>query len=230
MLTSDTHCKITENSDFLTIHDAFSSWRRTCANGQAAVRKFCRDNFISHQVRLLPSASELNSEASRCCCYRICNKSKNYGSSSWGKNTRAPSKIHILSTNHRYLIDSSFIIVDQSVVRELNRYVDYLRFRHIVLSWLTTWCSARFGSRGRIRFVSVPPQCDQNSSNVPLINAALAAGLYPKLLSIVPGKDGRDKLVTITNNQAVALHPSSVNVGRRPRDFGVNYLSYFTIM
>ncbi len=36
--------------------------------------------------------------------------------------------------------------------------------------------------------------------------------------------------MTITNNQAVALHPSSVNVGRRPRDFGVNYLSYFTIM
>lgn len=90
--------------------------------------------------------------------------------------------------------------------------------------------SARFGNRGRVRFVTVPPLYDQNSSNVPLINAALAAGLYPKLLSIVQAKDGKDKLVTITNNQAVALHPSSVNFGRKPRDFGVHYLSYFTIM
>ena len=78
--------------------------------------------------------------------------------------------------------------------------------------------------------MTVPSQYDQNSSNVPLINAALAAGLYPKVLSITHTKDGKDKLVTITNNQAVALHPSSVNFGRRPRDFGVNYLSYFTIM
>ncbi|KAI0094612.1 P-loop containing nucleoside triphosphate hydrolase protein [Irpex rosettiformis] len=163
-----------ENSDFLTIHQAFSSWRRACTNGPAVVRKFCRDNFISHQN--MQQIEELRQQ--------------------------------FLG----YLIDSSFIIVDQteSVVRELNR--------------------ARYSSRGRVRFVTVPPQYDQNSSNIPLINAALAAGLYPKLLSIVTAKDGKDKLVTITNNQAVALHPSSVNCGRKPRDFGVNYLSYFTIM
>ena len=40
-----------ENSDFLTIHNAFSSWRRACAN-PGIVRKFCRSNFLSHQVRV----------------------------------------------------------------------------------------------------------------------------------------------------------------------------------
>ncbi|KAI0348676.1 P-loop containing nucleoside triphosphate hydrolase protein [Trametopsis cervina] len=161
-----------ENSDFLTIHQAFASWRQANANGPATVRKFCRDNFLSHQN--LQQIEELRQQ--------------------------------FLG----YLVDSHFIAVDQSFVRELNR--------------------ARFGNRGRARLVTVPPGYDQNSSNFPLINAALAAGLYPKVLSIVSGKDGKDKFVTITNNQAVALHPSSVNFGRKPRDFGVNYLSYYTIM
>ncbi|KAI0702499.1 P-loop containing nucleoside triphosphate hydrolase protein [Cytidiella melzeri] len=161
-----------ENSDFLTIHQAFSSWRSACAHGPLVVRKFCRDNFLSHQN--LQQIEELRQQ--------------------------------FLG----YLIDSSFIRVDRSVISELNR--------------------ARFGSRTRVRFVTVPPEYDQDSSTFPLINAALAAGLYPKLLSVVAGKDGEDKLVTITNNLAVALHPSSVNFGRKPRDFGVNYLSYFTIM
>ena len=38
-----------ENSDFLTLHNAFSSWRRASAN-PSFVRKFCRKNFLSHQV------------------------------------------------------------------------------------------------------------------------------------------------------------------------------------
>jgi len=38
-----------ENSDFLTIHNAFASWRRASAN-PGFVRKFCRVNFLSHQV------------------------------------------------------------------------------------------------------------------------------------------------------------------------------------
>ncbi|KAH7883709.1 P-loop containing nucleoside triphosphate hydrolase protein [Phlebopus sp. FC_14] len=37
-----------DNSDFLTIHNAFSSWRRACAN-PGFVRKFCRKNFLSHE-------------------------------------------------------------------------------------------------------------------------------------------------------------------------------------
>lgn len=80
-----------------------------------------------------------------------------------------------------------------------------------------------------MRFVTPPPELDRNSANYAIISAALAAGLYPKVLA-VEGKHGAEKLVTITNNQAVALHPSSVNKGRRPTDFGVHYLSYFTIM
>ena len=89
--------------------------------------------------------------------------------------------------------------------------------------------SARFG-RGKTRFVNIPSEWDRNSGNPALIHAALCAGLYPKILSVERGKDGKDKLLTITNNQPVSPHPSSVNFGRRPSDFGVNYLCYFTIM
>ena len=74
----------------------------------------------------------------------------------------------------------------------------------------------------------VPPaELDRNSSNYAIVSAALAAGLYPKILSV---ETKTQRLVTITNNQPVTLHPSSVNRGRRPSDFGVNYLCYFTIM
>jgi ATP-dependent RNA helicase DHX29 len=39
-----------ENSDFLTIHSAFSSWRRASANGNTSfVRNFCRKNYLSYQ-------------------------------------------------------------------------------------------------------------------------------------------------------------------------------------
>lgn len=40
-----------ENSDFLTIHNAFSRWRNACNNGVA--RKFCRQSYLSHQVGFL---------------------------------------------------------------------------------------------------------------------------------------------------------------------------------
>ena len=88
---------------------------------------------------------------------------------------------------------------------------------------------ARYNNRGRIRFVTPPTELDRNSSNYAIISAALTAGLYPKILTI-EGKPGSEKFLTITNNQAVALHPSSVNFGRRPSDFGTHFLNYFTIM
>lgn len=59
-----------------------------------------------------------------------------------------------------------------------------------------------------------------------LLNAALCAGLYPKLLTLQDSSG----IKSIGNNQSIAFHPSSVNFGRKPQDFGVNYLSYFTIM
>lgn len=84
----------------------------------------------------------------------------------------------------------------------------------------------------------LPPELDLYSENVALINAALAAGLYPKILSISdpaqpppqPATNNQAQLQTVTNNQAVYFHPSSVNFRRRPQDFGVNYLAFFTIM
>jgi ATP-dependent RNA helicase DHX29 len=156
-----------DNSDFLTIHNAFSSWRRASEN-PSFVRKFCRVNFLSHQN--LQQIEELRQQ--------------------------------FLG----FLVDSSFITVDRSFVRELSR--------------------ARFG-RNRTRFVNVPPFLDSNGSNIALINSALTAGLYPKVLAI---DSSSGQMRTISNNQSAAFHPTSVNFGRKPADFGVNHLVYFTLM
>ncbi|KAF8216088.1 P-loop containing nucleoside triphosphate hydrolase protein [Mycena galopus ATCC 62051] len=156
----------TENSDFLTIHNAFASWRRT---NPSFAREFCRKNYLSHQN--LQQIEELRQQ--------------------------------FLG----YLIDSSFIQADKTFIRELTR--------------------ARYGSRNRTRFVMVPPELDANSSNVFLLNAALTAGLYPKILSI---DHSSGQMRTISNNQQSSFHPSSVNFGRKATDFGVNHLAYFTLM
>lgn len=156
-----------DNSDFLTIHNAFSSWRRASEN-PSFVRKFCRVNFLSHQN--LQQIEELRQQ--------------------------------FLG----FLVDSSFITVDRNFVRELSR--------------------ARFG-RNRTRFVSVPLPLDSNGSNIALINSALTAGLYPKVLAI---DSSSGQMRTISNNQSAAFHPTSVNFGRKPADFGVNHLVYFTLM
>ena len=58
-------------------------------------------------------------------------------------------------------------------------------------------------------------------------HVALGAGLYPKILSIEPQSG---TMRTLSNNQLVHFHPSSINFHRRPQDFGVNYLCFFTIM
>ncbi|KAH8998942.1 hypothetical protein EDB86DRAFT_789000 [Lactarius hatsudake] len=105
-----------------------------------------------------------------------------------------------------YLIDAGLVQADRGIVKQLSR--------------------ARF-SRGRTRFVALPPELDLYSENVALIHAALTAGLYPKILSIEPEKG---LLQTVTNNRTVYFHPSSVNFRRKPLDFGVHYLAFFTIM
>lgn len=64
-----------------------------------------------------------------------------------------------------------------------------------------------------------------------LLNAALCAGLYPKLLVLRDSSTGQpSQMKTLGNNQAVIFHPSSVNFRKRPQDIGTNYLCYFTIM
>ncbi|KAF4623096.1 hypothetical protein D9613_001917 [Agrocybe pediades] len=156
-----------ENSDFLTIHNAFSSWRRACAN-LGSSRNFCRKNYLSQQN--LQQIEDLRQQ--------------------------------FLG----YLIDSQFIQVDRSVVQDLSR--------------------ARY-TRNRTRFVEVPRDLDVNSDNPAIIHAALAGGLYPKMLAI-DNKNGQMR--TITNNQQAFFHPSSVNFRKNPLDLGSNYLAYFTLM
>ncbi|KIY72745.1 P-loop containing nucleoside triphosphate hydrolase protein [Cylindrobasidium torrendii FP15055 ss-10] len=39
-----------DNSDFLTIHNAFSSWRRASANGNSAAMRLCRESFLDHKT------------------------------------------------------------------------------------------------------------------------------------------------------------------------------------
>ena len=107
-------------------------------------------------------------------------------------------------------------------MRQLSRYVCTNSFS-VLVPTLRTYFRARF-HRSRTRFVLLPPELDTHSENNALINATLTAGLYPKILKI----DGQ--LSTITNSQTVAFHPSSVNFRRKPQDFGVNHLAFFTIM
>jgi len=106
-----------------------------------------------------------------------------------------------------YLVDSSFVCVDAEFVKELSR--------------------ARFG-RNRYRFVTIPPELDSNSNNLAIINAALLSGLYPKLIYVdVP--NGL-QMRTLSNNQTVFFHPSSVNFRKKPKDTIAKYLVYFTLM
>jgi ATP-dependent RNA helicase DHX29 len=107
----------------------------------------------------------------------------------------------------RYLIDASFIQVDRAFARDLSR--------------------ARYNRSSRVRIVSVPDHLNSNASSVHLLNAALAAGLYPKILSV---DSTTGQMRTIANNQAAFFHPTSVNRGRKPQDLGAHHLSFFTMM
>ncbi|KIM34405.1 hypothetical protein M408DRAFT_303614 [Serendipita vermifera MAFF 305830] len=168
---------VSDNSDFLTIHNAFATWRRACANGQSVARTLCRKSFLSYQN--LQQIEEIRQQ--------------------------------YLS----YLVDSSLIRVDRAYERELSR--------------------ARYNqNRGKPRFIMVPNEYDVHSTTgkVSLINAAIIAGLYPKVLIIDSGKNGAQQMRTLGNNQRTYFHPSSVNFGRKPLDVssGANCLVYFTLM
>ncbi|EIW86594.1 P-loop containing nucleoside triphosphate hydrolase protein [Coniophora puteana RWD-64-598 SS2] len=102
-----------------------------------------------------------------------------------------------------YLIDSSFLQVDKAFVKELTR------------------------ARSTRCLVTIPPVLDENSLDPAFVHAALTAGLYPKLLALDPTNQ---QMRTISNNQMVSAHPSSINFGRKAIDFGVNHLTYFTLM
>jgi ATP-dependent RNA helicase DHX29 len=80
----------------------------------------------------------------------------------------------------------------------------------------------------------VPDEFDVHSvpGKTSLINAAIIAGLYPRILTIDASKNGAQQMRTLANNQIVYFHPSSVNFGRKPLDVsgGGNCLVYFTLM
>jgi ATP-dependent RNA helicase DHX29 len=106
----------------------------------------------------------------------------------------------------------------------------------ILAGTLGTFTSDRFSTdndrrarynRGRTRLVHVPEYLNSNSTNTHIVNAALVAGLYPKVLAVDPAAG---QMRTIANNQVAYFHPTSVNRGRKPQDLGVHYLSYFTLM
>ena len=73
----------------------------------------------------------------------------------------------------------------------------------------------------------VPPEHDNNSGNHFLLHAALAAGLYPKILVIHP--NDKKSMKTMSNGQTCYFHPSSVN-SKGPLDFRGNHMAYFTLM
>ncbi|WVQ72381.1 hypothetical protein IAR50_001933 [Cryptococcus sp. DSM 104548] len=85
---------------------------------------------------------------------------------------------------------------------------------------------SRFSKGVRTRFVPVPAEVNGNGEDFKILGAALVSGLYPKLLAL----DSAGGLKTITNQQPVVIHPSSVNFKVPYRQFGTNYLAYFTIM
>jgi len=73
----------------------------------------------------------------------------------------------------------------------------------------------------------VPPEYDSNSGNHFLLDAALAAGLYPKILAVDP--IDRKSMKTVSNGQACQFHPSSVN-SKGFLDLRGNHMVYFTLM
>jgi ATP-dependent RNA helicase DHX29 len=108
-----------------------------------------------------------------------------------------------------YLIDAGFVSVSPEMRHEIAR--------------------ARYKTWNRPRFTPTPEEYNLYSSSVSVINAAAAAGLYPKLIAIDPNNFS---LRTIGNNQPVLIHPSSVNFKGKPSELpkGVHHLLYFNIM
>ncbi|QRW22773.1 Helicase associated domain (HA2) [Rhizoctonia solani] len=105
-----------------------------------------------------------------------------------------------------YLIDSSFVSVHAEFSQEFKR----LRFQ-----------------RQRTKIMQLPESISSPDVNVGLIEAALTAGMFPKIISI---DSSTGHMQTIGNNRPVAFHPSSVNFKRALREFKSSYLCYFSLM
>ncbi|KAK2778995.1 hypothetical protein FQN53_001569 [Emmonsiellopsis sp. PD_33] len=100
------------------------------------------------------------------------------------------------------IIDTGLVTLDPAEQASLNR--------------------SRFSARQR-QFFTIPNRYDLNSDNDIIINSVIAWSFYPKLLSR-EGKGWRN----IANNQAVSLHPTSVN--KRAAEPALKWLSFYHIM
>ncbi|KAH7333960.1 P-loop containing nucleoside triphosphate hydrolase protein [Rhizoctonia solani] len=94
-----------------------------------------------------------------------------------------------------YLIDSSFVNIDAEFSQEFKRI--------------------RFQRRGA-KFMELPASLSSPDTNVGLVQAALTAGMFPKIISI---DFTSGQMQTISNNRPIAFHPSSVNFRKDPREF-----------
>jgi ATP-dependent RNA helicase DHX29 len=74
--------------------------------------------------------------------------------------------------------------------------------------------------------MELPKSLNPSDANIGLIQAALTAGMFPKIISIDPSNG---QLQTINNNRPVAFHPSSVNFKRTTQEFNTTYLCYFSL-
>ena len=92
---------LSDDSDFMTIHAAFASWRRASAN-PSFVRTFCRKNYLSHQN--LQQIEELRQQFL-----------------GYERPDVTPAAYTESASTPRYLIDTSFIHVDKAYERELSR-------------------------------------------------------------------------------------------------------------
>lgn len=81
---------------------------------------------------------------------------------------------------------------------------------------------ARSGGRQR-QFFTIPEEYDSNSGNDAIVNSVISWSFYPKLLTR-EGKGWRN----VANNQAVTLHPTSVN--KQSDAATVKWVSYYHIM
>lgn len=83
------------------------------------------------------------------------------------------------------------------------------------------------GSKGRRQqqpFFEMPLRVNINSNNDVITSSVITWSFYPKLL--VREAPGSRALRNISNNQAISVHPSSVNRGRHD----IDWLSYYHIM
>lgn len=155
------------NSDFLTLVNAFDSWRRASDN-QNFVRTFCKRNFLSHQN--LQQIEEFRQQL------------LSYGN----------MNVSLLTTaqlSHRCELRSEYTGAetgDSQVSISLRIALTLLR--------------ARYSRCFRTRFVSVPSEVNVNAEKTHILEAALASGLYPKILTLDNGG-----LRTISNQQPVSI-------------------------